>query len=348
MSNIFWKRRVNNLKYSRATNSRSYKSFLTCKMQTKLHIFFTTWDDFLLDQLCASVLGKHFCSHVDWDCLQQQLCVIIKIYQNNCLLFASFPPHTKHTAASVSLTVRANDAWHWTFCYHQNFLFFDVTVFGPKSALAKLTNQGISKPKVNAYLFSKSQVAAVEGWKKPCITDPHFEEFAQNKWIIIRLYCNNKRQKTPAKNACLSKVESSSPLTPLLSPVPANTLEHFYFKGERLSHAVGCAFAACLEKKQKREKESVTATFNQNRTTFTREGSFRVKTITEQQEELNKHDAGRWIFLPNLGGGSSGKKCNVRSINFGPCLGCDDTRDFFVTLEPAVIVVCLWCCFDFL
>uniref|UniRef100_H2ZR75 PID domain-containing protein n=1 Tax=Ciona savignyi TaxID=51511 RepID=H2ZR75_CIOSA len=26
--------------------------------------------------------------------------------------------------------------------------------------------------------------------------------------------------------------------------------------GERLSHAVGCAFAACLEKKQKREKET--------------------------------------------------------------------------------------------
>ncbi|KAK6479245.1 protein numb-like protein isoform X1 [Huso huso] len=55
--------------------------------------------------------------------------------------------------------------------------------------------------------------------------------------------------------------------------------------GERLSHAVGCAFAACLEKKQKREKEcGVTATFDANRTTFTREGSFRVTTATEQAE----------------------------------------------------------------
>lgn len=57
------------------------------------------------------------------------------------------------------------------------------------------------------------------------------------------------------------------------------------FQGERLSHAVGCAFAACLERKQKREKEcGVTATFDANRTTFTREGSFRVTTATEQAE----------------------------------------------------------------
>ncbi|XP_048046470.1 protein numb homolog isoform X1 [Megalobrama amblycephala] len=62
--------------------------------------------------------------------------------------------------------------------------------------------------------------------------------------------------------------------------------------GERLSHAVGCAFAACLERKQKREKEcGVTATFDANRTTFTREGSFRVTTATEQaeREEVMRH-----------------------------------------------------------
>lgn len=59
----------------------------------------------------------------------------------------------------------------------------------------------------------------------------------------------------------------------------------FKDSGERLSHAVGCAFAACLERKQKREKEcGVTATFDANRTTFTREGSFRVTTATEQAE----------------------------------------------------------------
>uniref|UniRef100_A0A8C5VLC5 Protein numb homolog n=1 Tax=Microcebus murinus TaxID=30608 RepID=A0A8C5VLC5_MICMU len=55
--------------------------------------------------------------------------------------------------------------------------------------------------------------------------------------------------------------------------------------GERLSHAVGCAFAACLERKQKREEEcGVTATFDASRTTFTREGSFCVTTATEQAE----------------------------------------------------------------
>lgn len=60
---------------------------------------------------------------------------------------------------------------------------------------------------------------------------------------------------------------------------------HGVSQGERLSHAVGCAFAACLERKQKREKEcGVTATFDANRTTFTREGSFRVTTATEAAE----------------------------------------------------------------
>ncbi|XP_032804485.2 protein numb homolog isoform X1 [Petromyzon marinus] len=47
-------------------------------------------------------------------------------------------------------------------------------------------------------------------------------------------------------------------------------------QGERLSHAVGCAFTVCLERKQRREKEcGVTATFDVDRTSFMREGSFR-------------------------------------------------------------------------
>ncbi|CAM5129195.1 unnamed protein product [Natator depressus] len=47
--------------------------------------------------------------------------------------------------------------------------------------------------------------------------------------------------------------------------------------GERLSHAVGCAFAACLERKQKREQEcGVTASFGANRASFARQGSFRA------------------------------------------------------------------------
>lgn len=51
----------------------------------------------------------------------------------------------------------------------------------------------------------------------------------------------------------------------------------FFPQGERLSHAVGCAFAACLERKQRREKEcGVTAAFDASRTSFAREGSFRL------------------------------------------------------------------------
>ncbi|XP_069042457.1 numb-like protein isoform X2 [Lepisosteus oculatus] len=55
--------------------------------------------------------------------------------------------------------------------------------------------------------------------------------------------------------------------------------------GERLSHAVGCAFAACLERKQRREKEcGVTASFDASRTSFVREGSFRVTSAGQQAE----------------------------------------------------------------
>lgn len=55
--------------------------------------------------------------------------------------------------------------------------------------------------------------------------------------------------------------------------------------GERLSHAVGCAFAICLERKQKRDKESaanVTVTYSQDRATFERMGSFRQTSLTER------------------------------------------------------------------
>lgn len=53
--------------------------------------------------------------------------------------------------------------------------------------------------------------------------------------------------------------------------------------GERLSHAVGCAFAVCLERKQRRDTEcSVTMTFDMKNSTFTRSGSFRQPSLTER------------------------------------------------------------------
>uniref|UniRef100_A0A8D8QZ73 Protein numb n=1 Tax=Cacopsylla melanoneura TaxID=428564 RepID=A0A8D8QZ73_9HEMI len=53
--------------------------------------------------------------------------------------------------------------------------------------------------------------------------------------------------------------------------------------GERLSHAVGCAFAACLERKQKRDKDhGVTMNFDPSNSTFTRSGSFRQPTLTDR------------------------------------------------------------------
>lgn len=53
--------------------------------------------------------------------------------------------------------------------------------------------------------------------------------------------------------------------------------------GERLSHAVGCAFAVCLERKQRRDTEcSVTMTFDTQNSVFQRNGSFRRTTLTER------------------------------------------------------------------
>ncbi|CAD1470183.1 unnamed protein product [Heterotrigona itama] len=56
--------------------------------------------------------------------------------------------------------------------------------------------------------------------------------------------------------------------------------------GERLSHAVGCAFAACLERKQRRDKEcGVTMTFDSKTSTFTRSGSFKHPSLTERLQD---------------------------------------------------------------
>lgn len=53
--------------------------------------------------------------------------------------------------------------------------------------------------------------------------------------------------------------------------------------GERLSHAVGCAFTVCLERKQRRDTEcAVTMTFDTKTSAFTRNGSFRQPTLTER------------------------------------------------------------------
>jgi numb-like protein len=54
--------------------------------------------------------------------------------------------------------------------------------------------------------------------------------------------------------------------------------------GERLSHAVGCAFSVCLEKKQKRERENVSMEVGPNHS-FTRLGSFRQASLTERFED---------------------------------------------------------------
>lgn len=52
--------------------------------------------------------------------------------------------------------------------------------------------------------------------------------------------------------------------------------------GERLSHAVGCAFAICLEKKQKRERDALQLSSTDERSSFSRVGSFRPVPLAER------------------------------------------------------------------
>ncbi|XP_031779978.1 protein numb isoform X2 [Nasonia vitripennis] len=56
--------------------------------------------------------------------------------------------------------------------------------------------------------------------------------------------------------------------------------------GKRLNHAVGCAFYASQERKQRREKDyAVTVKFDQRTSAFTRTGSFRQPSLAERQPD---------------------------------------------------------------
>lgn len=70
--------------------------------------------------------------------------------------------------------------------------------------------------------------------------------------------------------------------------------------GERLSHAVGCAFTVCLERKQRRDTEcAVTMTFDTKTSTFTRNGSFRQPMLTERLHHNERGiDTGRKYEAP--------------------------------------------------
>lgn len=76
--------------------------------------------------------------------------------------------------------------------------------------------------------------------------------------------------------------------------------------GERLSHAVGCAFTVCLERKQRRDTEcSVSMTFDKQNSTFTRNGSFRQTMLTDR---LHQHHNERGIDV-----GGNGNANNYKS-----------------------------------
>lgn len=70
--------------------------------------------------------------------------------------------------------------------------------------------------------------------------------------------------------------------------------------GERLSHAVGCAFGICLEYKQKRDKNNVSVNYDSKEASFTRHGSFRVGTMTERLADPQaQKEGGTVVTKPN-------------------------------------------------
>ncbi|XP_075974145.1 protein numb-like isoform X2 [Anticarsia gemmatalis] len=80
--------------------------------------------------------------------------------------------------------------------------------------------------------------------------------------------------------------------------------------GERLSHAVGCAFAACLERKQRRDKEcAVSMSIDAASHAFTRQGSFRKSGITARrasEADAGSNNNGSTVVTPVSGGGLVG------------------------------------------
>ena len=61
---------------------------------------------------------------------------------------------------------------------------------------------------------------------------------------------------------------------------------NLFLQGERLSNAVGCAFAIYFELKKKIDKECmVTMSFDLSSSTFTRIGSFKHKSMLESLQE---------------------------------------------------------------
>lgn len=80
--------------------------------------------------------------------------------------------------------------------------------------------------------------------------------------------------------------------------------------GERLSHAVGCAFGICLENKQKREKmtNNVSMNYNDKEASFTRVGTFKTVSI---KQRLADPQALKPVESPKLSIASSSDKSSV-------------------------------------
>ncbi|XP_065316893.1 protein numb-like isoform X2 [Gordionus sp. m RMFG-2023] len=96
-----------------------------------------------------------------------------------------------------------------------------------------------------------------------------------------------------------------------------------HVKGERLSHAVGCAFAACLERKQARDTQCGVAVKydGSNKTAFTRFGSF---ARDEKRENIIGNGIGRNYVNGNSGSLMNGSTHDGTELPFS--LISDETR----------------------
>ncbi|CAK9297025.1 unnamed protein product [Gordionus sp. m RMFG-2023] len=95
------------------------------------------------------------------------------------------------------------------------------------------------------------------------------------------------------------------------------------YSGERLSHAVGCAFAACLERKQARDTQCGVAVKydGSNKTAFTRFGSF---ARDEKRENIIGNGIGRNYVNGNSGSLMNGSTHDGTELPFS--LISDETR----------------------
>ena len=115
----------------------------------------------------------------------------------------------------------------------------------------------------------------------------------------------------------------------IIDPSPLRWMCHAFMalkeSGERLSHAVGCAFAICLERKQRRDKEcSVEMQFCNQENTFTRLSPNLLLLVRSTFFQVWILQAGKYIGeIGRPAGFQTGRQCRPRPQGSDPESKCN-------------------------